>query len=170
LGRDAESDFGLNDNVYFVDEIREGEEVMKDRRSDVVGKIAVDADAASGSNGGEVRLQNVAWYDIEIGKFFREVAKAGDERRVDFDGVHRRAGGEEVLGHFAVTGADFDPAVLIVLQERNGGMARNADGTRDLFAPVEIGEEVLAEALASHGWNSVAGGAGEAARGKEVRR
>jgi hypothetical protein len=49
-------------------------------------------------------------------------------------------------------------------------MRRNADGARDLFAPVKIGEEMLAEALASHGWNSVAGGAGSAARGKEVRR
>ena len=36
-------------------------------------------------------------------------------------------------------------------------MRRNADGARNLFAPVEIGEEVLAEALACHGWNSVAG-------------
>jgi hypothetical protein len=30
-------------------------------------------------------------------------------------------------------------------------MRRNADGARDLFAPVKIGEEMLAEALASHG-------------------
>jgi hypothetical protein len=37
-------------------------------------------------------------------------------------------------------------------------MRRNADGASDLFAPMEIGEEVLAEALASHGWNSVARG------------
>jgi hypothetical protein len=39
-------------------------------------------------------------------------------------------------------------------------MRRDANGTCDFFAPVEVGEEVLAEALASHGWNSVAGGAG----------
>jgi len=49
-------------------------------------------------------------------------------------------------------------------------MRGNANGARNLFAPVEIGEEVLAEALACHGCNSVAGGAGSAARGKEVRR
>src|SRR6266446_5641346 len=30
-------------------------------------------------------------------------------------------------------------------------------GARNLFAPMEIGEEVLAEALACHGGNSVAG-------------
>jgi hypothetical protein len=46
----------------------------------------------------------------------------------------------------------------------------NADGARNLFAPVEIGEEVLAESLASHGWNSVARGARSAPGGNEVRR
>jgi hypothetical protein len=50
----------------------------------------------------------------------------------------------------------------IVLREWDGGVRRNADGARNLFAPVEIGEKVLAEALACHGWNSVAG-AGKAA-------
>jgi hypothetical protein len=42
-------------------------------------------------------------------------------------------------------------------------MRRNADGARDLFAPVEICEEVLAETLASHGGNSVAGACEELA-------
>jgi hypothetical protein len=36
-------------------------------------------------------------------------------------------------------------------------MRRNANGASNLFAPVEIGEEVLAEALACHVGNSVAG-------------
>ncbi len=49
-------------------------------------------------------------------------------------------------------------------------MRRNANGARDLFAPVKVGEEVLAEALACHGCNSVARGARCAPRGKEVRR
>jgi hypothetical protein len=39
-------------------------------------------------------------------------------------------------------------------------MRGDANGAGDLLAPVEIGEEMLAEALASHLWNSVAGGAG----------
>jgi hypothetical protein len=43
-------------------------------------------------------------------------------------------------------------------------MRRNANGARDLFAPMEIGEEVLAEALACHGGNSVAGGFETSAR------
>ena len=71
-------------------------------------------------------------------------------------------------GHFAVPGADFDPTVLIVARERRRGMRRNADGARDLLAPVEVLQEVLAEALASHGGNSVARGAtrGPAKRGR----
>ena len=48
--------------------------------------------------------------------------------------------------------------MLIVLQERHGGVRRNANGARNLFAPMEIGEKVLAEALACHAGNSVAGG------------
>jgi hypothetical protein len=39
-------------------------------------------------------------------------------------------------------------------------MRRDANGARDFFAPMEIGEEVLTESLASHRCNSVAGGAG----------
>ena len=154
---ETEGNFGLDDDVNFVDEIREGEEVMEDWRSDVVGKIAVDADAAAGGDGGEVGFENVAGDDGEIGEFFRVVAKAGDEFRVEFDGMDGSAGDEEVLGHFAVTGADFDPAVLVIAGERNGGMRGDADGAGDLLAPVEIFEEMLAEALACHGWNSVAG-------------
>jgi hypothetical protein len=44
-------------------------------------------------------------------------------------------------------------------------MRRNANGARDLFAPVQVGKEVLTKSLASHGWNSVAG-----ARGRSVVR
>ena len=47
--------------------------------------------------------------------------------------------------------------MLIIAGKQDRGMRRNSDGPGDLFAPVEIGEEVLAEALASHVGNSVAG-------------
>ena len=79
------------------------------------------------------------------------MAQAGEESRIDFDGVDGSACGEEMLGHFAVTRANFDPAMLIVPRERDSGMRRNANGARDLLAPMKIGEEVLSEALASHG-------------------
>ncbi len=102
LGREAQGNFGLNNDMDFVDEVREIEKVMKDRRGDVVGKIAVDADAAARSDGSDVGFENVARNDVEIGKLFCEMAEAGEERRVDFDGVNGNGIGEEVLGHFTV--------------------------------------------------------------------
>jgi len=72
-----------------------------------------------------------------------------------------------------MAGSNFDPTMLIVLSKRGlqtltvptsrdsqrtvvakewrQGMRRDANGAGDLFAPVEIGEEVLAETLACHG-------------------
>jgi hypothetical protein len=44
-------------------------------------------------------------------------------------------------------------------------VGRDADSARDLFAPVGVGKEVLAEALTGHGCNSVAGGGDGAAQG-----
>src|SRR6266446_6911983 len=170
LGCEAKSDFGLNDDVDFVDEVGKREQVMKDRRGDVVRKIAVDAEAAAGSDGGNVGFKNVAADDVEVGELFCEMVEARQERRIEFDGVDGSAGGEKVLGHFTVPRTDFDPTVSVVPRKRHGGMRRNANGARDFFAPVEISEEVLAEALASHGWNSVASGAQSAARVSEVRR
>jgi hypothetical protein len=37
-------------------------------------------------------------------------------------------------------------------------MGRDSDGAGDLLAPVEVHKKMLAEALASHGRNSVAAG------------
>jgi hypothetical protein len=50
-----------------------------------------------------------------------------------------------------------DSQRTLVAGEGRNGMRGDANGACDLFAPVEIGEEVLAESLACHGWNSVAG-------------
>ena len=178
LGGKAKSDFGLNDDVDFVDEASEGEEVMKNGRRDVVRKIAVDAHAAAARDGSDVGFENVAGNDVEIRELLCEVAQTRQERRIKFDGVDRSAGGEKVLGHFTVPRTNFDPAGLIVPGKRGltstvasewrQRMRRNANGAQDFFAPVKIGEEMLAEALASHGWNSVARGAQNAERGNEV--
>ena len=192
LGSEAVRHFSLNDDVNFVDEVGEIEEAVKNRRGDVVGKVAIDADAAAGSDRGDVRFENVAGNDGEIGELFGKAAKSRDERRINFDGVDGSASGEKVLGDFTMAGSNFDPTMLIVLWKRGlqtltvptsrdtqrtfvakewrQGMRRDANGAGDLFAPVEIGEEVLAETLACHGWNSVARGARFAARGKEVKR
>src|SRR5260370_35324057 len=80
------------------------------------------------------------------------------------------ARGEQVLGDFTMAGSNFDPAMLIFPRKRNlqtltvptsrdsqrtlfaskwrRGMWRNANGARDLCAPVKLGEEGLAKPLA----------------------
>ncbi len=112
-GGEARGDFELNDDVDFVDLTGELEKMVEDRRSDVVGEIAVDAHAAPGGEGGEVGLEDVAGNDGEIGMFLREALQADNERGIEFDGDHRSATAKEMLGHFAVPGADFDPAVTL---------------------------------------------------------
>jgi hypothetical protein len=136
--------------MHFVDEIRERKQPMKNRRGDVVGKIAVDTDAAASGSGAEIRFEDVAQDDAQIGKFFGESLETGDERRVELDGVDRRAGRGKIFGHFAVAGADFDPAIVPGRVGWHRGVGRNADGARDLFTPVGVGKEMLAKALTSH--------------------
>ena len=51
-----------------------------------------------------------------------------------------------------------DSQRTLVAGEGRNGVRGDADGASDLLAPVEIGEEMLAETLASHWGDSVAGG------------
>ena len=83
------------------------------------------------------------------------------KQRIQFDGVDGRAGGRRGARSFRRGRRQFrsSNADRPAQQLRRGGVRRNANGARDLFAPVGIGEEMLAEALASHGSNSVAGSA-----------
>jgi len=137
-------DFGLNDDVYFVDEVGKREQVMKDRRGNVVGKIAVDADAATGSNGGTSASRMSPGTTLRCRNCFVRWRRPGwnfGSISMAWDGSASR---KKVLGHLTVSRTNFDPAMLIVLRKRHGGMRRNANGASNLFAPVEIGEEVLA--------------------------
>ena len=52
--------------------------------------------------------------------------------------------------HLAMPCANLDPAVLIVLRERRSRVLRNANGARDLFAPIQVCKKMLAEPLARH--------------------
>jgi len=107
---EAESDFELNDDMDFVDKGREFKEAVKNRRSDVVRQIAIKAKAATRGEGGQVGGENVGGDDGDVGEFAGEGLEAFGEARIQLDGIDRRAGGGEVAGHFAVAGADFDPA------------------------------------------------------------
>src|SRR5438552_19077363 len=92
--------------------------MMKNRRRDVVRKIAIDTDAPARSDRGDVRFENVAGDDVEIGELLCEVTQARQERRIEFDGVDGSAAGEKVLGHFTVSWTDFDPTMLVVPGKR----------------------------------------------------
>ena len=79
---------------------------------------------------------------------------------VELDGVDGCAIRNKVLRHFAVAGADFDPAIIcfaLGLCRSSRRMRRDANGARDLLAPVGIGEKMLAQALPCHAQMSVAG-------------
>jgi hypothetical protein len=160
-GGEALGDFELDDDVDGFDLRGVLEEPVQDGRGDVVGEIAVDAHAPVGEEFCEIELEDVAGDDGEVGESFGEALEAGDERGIELDASDGKTGGEKVFGHFAVAGADFEPGSL---RGRGGseasGVAGDADGARDLFAPGGVGEKVLSKALTGHAGDSVAGGAG----------
>ena len=134
-----------------ANEISKSEEAMKNGRRNVIGKIAVDTDAAASRDSDEIRFKNVAGNYRQIGIFSGEALETRDEWRVELDGVNGRASGGEMPGYFAVAGANLDPARVFRRRPRAAWpVRRDADGARDLFAPVSIGEEMLAKALPSH--------------------
>ena len=113
LRGEAESYFQLDDNVDFVDLIGKREKSMEDRRSDVVGEIAIEADAPAGRERAQVGIEDVTGNDGEIRVLTGEILQALDERRVEFDRIDGNAAADEILGHFPVACANFDPAVIL---------------------------------------------------------
>src|SRR4029077_20045290 len=121
------------------------------------GKVAVNADAPARGDGGEVRFEDVTRDNRQARGFFRQTLQTRYEPWVEFNGIDRSAGGEQMLSHFAVPSADFYPAAIAGQPGGRRGVGRNADGARDLFAPIGVCKKMLAEALTGHRCNSVAG-------------
>ena len=67
---------------------------------------------------------------------------------------------DEMLGNFAVTGTNFDPAIILGtgtgLRTRFSRMRRNVYGSRDLFAPSRIAQEMLPKFLPRHAKECIA--------------
>jgi uncharacterized protein (DUF1330 family) len=86
-----------------------------------------------------------------------------DQGRIDLDRDDRRPSFQQVLRHFAVPGADFDPAKILVKGRCRwlNAVWRNANGPSDFLAPPGIAKKVLTEPLSCHGIGliSVAGAA-----------
>jgi hypothetical protein len=75
-------------------------------------------DAVSIGESGEIGFQNVAGNDREIREFFRESLEARQEHCIQFDRINGRTSGSEMLGHFTVACANFNPAVGLILCNR----------------------------------------------------
>ena len=115
---ETKSDFLLNNDVNFVDLIRERKTMMQNRRRNVVRQISVEMDAASSGESSEIGFQDVAGNDREIREFFRKALEARQEQRIKLDRVDGRTSGSEMLGHFTVARSYFNPAVGLILRNR----------------------------------------------------
>lgn len=132
-GDDALRDFELNHDMDGFDLRGEAEKMSKNRRSDVVGQIAVDAGAFMRESG-EIDEENVRLDDFDVRLRCETCAECGGESAIGFDGDDAagalvRAGTGKEFGHFAVAGADFEPC----------GVWRGGKRLRDALAPRQAG-------------------------------
>ena len=149
---EAQSHFQLDDNLDFIDLVGEREETVEDRRSNVVGEIAVDADAPAGSERAQVGFEDVAWNDGEIRVLGGESLKPRDERRVELDRINRNAAADEIFGHFSMASANFNPAIILSSRICGNFHAVCGDAYRagDFFAPAGVAQKVLSKFLSGH--------------------
>ena len=152
LRGEAEGHFQLDDDVDFVDLIGEGKETVENRRSDVVGKIAIEADAPSGCKRAEVGFEHITGDDSEIRVLIGETLQPLDESRIKLDSVDGNAATNQIFGHFPMACANFNPAVIW-----SGGICGtfhavrgNANRAGDFFTPAGIAQEMLSKFLSGH--------------------
>src|SRR5882724_6596763 len=149
-------DFQLNYDVNFVDQLGNFKKAVQYRRSNVIRQIAIEANAAACGNRCQIDFQYISGNNRKIGKFLTDLAQMSDQRRIEFHGVNRRAGGGQKFRHLAVAGANFDPAKW--LSGRGYmffGVARNVDGASDFFPPALAVQKMLSQPLPRHRFASV---------------
>ena len=125
------------------------QQAMHDGRSDVVGQIAVDAEALVVGKFGEIEGQDIPGDHRDIGERGGLFAQAGEEPRIEFDGDQAPCLPGQKRGHLAVSRADFDPDaagrrgradVLGVCGRcRRGGVGENESS--DALAPARVRRE-----------------------------
>ena len=72
LRGETQRDIFLDDDVNLIDQIRERKKMVKNRRRDVIRQIAVQTNAAAGSQCGEISFQNIAVNHRKVRKFLRK--------------------------------------------------------------------------------------------------
>jgi len=152
LRGEAQGHFQLDHDVNFFYLIGERKEAVQDRRSDVVRKIPVEADAPASRKGAQIDLEHVPWNHRKIRVLACEALQVFDERRVKFDGINGDAAANKILRHFPVARANFNPAVIL-----NAGICGtfhavrgNANRAGDFFAPAGITQKMLSKFLSGH--------------------
>ncbi len=93
----------------------------------------------------DIDFENVARNNREIRKALRQALQAAHELSVQLNRVNGSPGGRQVLGHFAVSGADFQPAKAFCLtrRSRRNRLWRNTNSPGNFFAPAGIGKKML---------------------------
>ena len=124
-----------------------GEEALKDRRSNVVGKIAIHMNVRFAEERRQIESQDVPGDDFNIWPFqLGAPLESGKKTFIGLNGQEAADLGREQFRHFAVAGADFEPRIARAQRKR----------LEDALAPCRVFQEVLAEPLTRHGRASVA--------------
>jgi len=146
-GGQAGGHFELDDDVDGLDAAGVLEQPVEDGRGNVVGKIAVHAEAVVPEEAWEVQGEHISGNDFDVRPKPREVAETRHKPRVQLDGHHATRTGGEQRGHLTVPRADFQPRFI---GSACGRIRSQTDGPCDARAPARI-QEMLSQALASHG-------------------
>ena len=84
--------------------------VEQDRRGDVVGQVADQADRRTGGQRGEVHLQHVAVDDAQLAHACGHGRQRADQVAVELDHGQRAVAAQQWQGDRALAGADLDQA------------------------------------------------------------
>ena len=148
-GDHAVDHFLLQHEVLVLHHRHMVEQVKQNRRGDVVGQVAHDAQLLPQTlrDGAEVHLEHIAFDHVKL----RMATQARRQIAVEFHHGQPPQTLDQGLGQRGQTGADFDHGVA------RAGCDLSHDGVDD----AAVGEEVLSEALArdvlGHGWVRGAG-------------
>ncbi len=138
-GGHALDHFFLQHEVHVANQRCVVQQVENQRRGDVVGQVADNAQAAWWRvEAGEVEFQCVALIQAKARIVAELVLQDGDQVEVEFDHVELCAAAEQTLGNGALAWADLQQAFIFL----------GANGAQDTVDHPGIMQEVLAEALA----------------------
>src|ERR1700691_221206 len=143
LGRDAFCNLQLDHDVNGKNLAGIFEQVMQDRRSDVIRQVAINMKIAA-DEFAKINSEDIAGNDFNLGPFawtrgnlFLQIFS---QRRIGFYGYHSTSVRCQHLGHFSMACTDFDPCFV-----RAG--RKNLENA---MPPRGVTKKVLSHALLSH--------------------